>query len=46
MIEPSNIFIGASKNIIDGVHELYNAFTGFVISLIESSSESDLKLLI
>ena len=46
MIDPTNIIIGASKNIIDGMHELYNAFAGFVINPIESASESDLILLI
>ncbi len=46
MIDPNNIITGAYKNIIDGMYELYNAFNGFVINLIESASESDLMLLI
>ena len=46
MIDQTNIITGASKIIIDGMYELYNAFNGFVINLIESASESDLMSLI
>ena len=33
--EPSNIFTGASKGLIDGFQELYSGFTGLFISPIE-----------
>ena len=39
--EPSNILTGASKGFIDGMQELYNGFTGFVINPIENASEPD-----
>ena len=39
--EPSNILTGASKGIIDGMQELYDGFTGFVINPIENASNND-----
>ena len=39
--EPDNILTGASKGFIDGMQELYNGFTGFVINPIENASEPD-----
>ena len=38
--EPSNIFTGASKGLIDGFQELYNGFTGLVINPIESTAHN------
>ena len=38
--EPSNILTGASKGFIDGMKELYNGFTGFVINPIERASSN------
>ena len=43
--EPSNILTGASKGFIDGMQELYNGFTGFVINPIENASEPDYNTL-
>ena len=38
--EPSNIITGASQGIIDGMQELYDGFTGFVINPIEKATDS------
>ena len=40
--EPSNILTGASKGLIDGFQELYNGFTGLVVSPIERNINSSL----
>ena len=39
--EPDNIISGASQGIMDGMKELYDGFTGFVINPIEKASEPD-----
>ena len=39
--EPSNIIMGASQGIIDGMQELYDGFTGFVINPIEKATDSN-----